>query len=88
MKIVQTKIFGKIVKKLHENQKNDLDHAVKEIVRSPECGEQKKGDLAGVYIYKCKLAGQPYLIAYQYDLSTITLLVLGSHENFYRDIKK
>jgi hypothetical protein len=54
----------------------------------PEIGEQKKGDLQGVYIYKYKITSQLFLIAYQFNEISLTLLMLGSHENFYRDLKK
>jgi len=41
------------------------------------------------YAYKFKMNKQLTLLAYQYDIQTpsITLLALGSHENFYRDLK-
>jgi len=84
---LQTKTFSKSVKKLHKNQKIELDKAVRSILEKPESGEQKKGDLAGVYIHKCKISHQLYLIAYTFDDKQITLLTIGSHENFYRDLK-
>lgn len=90
MKILQTSTFGKQIKKLHKNQKKDLDCAVKCIVSDPKIGELKKGDLVGVQVYKFKMAKQLTLLAYQLDFEAaqLTLLALGSHENFYRDLKK
>ncbi|KKQ32327.1 MAG: Addiction module toxin, RelE/StbE family [candidate division TM6 bacterium GW2011_GWF2_37_49] len=90
MKILQTPTFNKQVKKLHKNQKSDLDEAVECVVNNPVIGDQKKGDLAGVLVYKFKMVGQLTLLAYQFDdnANQLTLLVLGSHENFYRDLKK
>lgn len=90
MKILQTKIFGKTVKKLHKNAKNDLDNAIKVIAENPLCGEMKKGDLSGVRVYKFKMVNQLTLLAYSFDDYEIilTLLTLGSHENFYRDLKR
>jgi len=76
------------VKKLHKNQKADLDFAVRTILASPESGDAKKGDLDGVYVSKCKISNQTYLIAYQFDETTLTLLSIGTHENFYRDLKR
>jgi len=55
MKIVQTRIFSKTVKKLHANQKKDLDAAVKAIVADPAIGDMKVGDLVGIRVYKFKM---------------------------------
>lgn len=90
MNIVQTNRFSNSVKKLHKNQKKELDEAVKYLAANPEAGTIKKGDLANIRVYKFKMAGQLTLIAYSYDnyILTLTLLALGSHENFYRDLKK
>ena len=75
-------------KRLHPNQKADVDDAVAEIVRDPTIGEPKKGDLAGIFVYKFKCNGQLTLLAYEYDPGTRLLQLVGSHENFYRDLKR
>ena len=89
MQVLQTPTFKKAVKKLHSNQKADLDAAVKELIRNPLLGEQKKGDLAFLRVYKFKMVKQPTLLGYSYedDRVVLELITLGSHENFYRDIK-
>jgi len=87
-KILQTSSFKKNVKKLHNNQKSQLDEAVKLVLSKPEIGTQKKGDLAKVFVYKFKIQNQETLLAYEYDEESTTLLSIGSHENFYRDLKK
>lgn len=90
MKINQTSSFSKAVKKLHNNQKGDLDHAVRVIMDAPNIGDSKTGDLAGIRVYKFKIVKQLTLLAYHYadQTITLTLLALGTHENFYRDLKK
>lgn len=90
MKIVQTPTFGKQIKKLHKNQKKDLDIAVECVQSDPMVGEMKKGDLVGVQVYKFKMVNQLTLLAYQFneDEELLILLALGSHENFYRDLKR
>jgi mRNA-degrading endonuclease RelE of RelBE toxin-antitoxin system len=88
IQVFQTPLFSKIKKKLKKNQIKDLDNAVREIIKNPELGEQKKGDLADVWIYKFKMVDRENLLAYQWDEKTRTLISLGVHENFYRDIKK
>ena len=88
--VLQTPTFKKAVKKLHKNQKADLDEAIKELMIDPLLGEQKKGDLAFLRVYKFNMVNQLTLLGYSYEDGTVTLelMALGSHENFYRDIKK
>ena len=90
MKVVQTNLFKKAIKKLHSNQKTDLDQAVKAIMKDPDIGQSKTGDLSGILVYKFKMAQQLTLLVYSYHDQTITLtlLALGTHENFYRNLKK
>lgn len=88
--VLQTASFKKSVKKLHQNQKRDLDKEVRELIGNPLLGEQKKGDLSFIRVHKFKMSKQLTLIGYGYEHGTVTLelIALGSHENFYRDIKK
>ena len=88
--ILQTPTFKKAVKKLHKNQKADLDEAIKELMIDPLLGEQKKGDLAFLRVYKFSMVNQLTLLGYSYEDGPVILelMALGSHENFYRDIKK
>ncbi|MDQ7004924.1 MAG: type II toxin-antitoxin system RelE/ParE family toxin [Ghiorsea sp.] len=90
MNIQQTPRFAKQVKKLKANQKVALDEAVKVILDNPMVGVQKRGDLSFLRIYKFKMLEQQALLAYSYDDEKIivTLLAVGSHENFYRDLKR
>ncbi len=90
MQIVQTATFHKAVKKLHANQKRDLDEAVKAIMADSNIGEAKVGDLADVRVHKFKMMKQLTLLAYLYEAQTDTLilLALASRENFYRDLRK
>ena len=89
MNVNENKTFHEAVKKLHPNQKKDLDKAVKIIISDPGIGDSKSGDLSGIFFYKFKIVKQITLIAYTYNdqIITLTLLKLGSHENFYRDLK-
>ncbi|MBW6511292.1 MAG: type II toxin-antitoxin system RelE/ParE family toxin [Desulfuromonadaceae bacterium] len=87
--VLQTPTFKKAVKKLYQNQKKDLDKAVKELIEDPLLGEQKKGDLSFLRVYKFKMNKNLTLLGYSYQDGKITLelMAIGSHENFYRDIK-
>ena len=87
--ILQTPTFKKAVKRLHQNQKADLDQAIKQLIENPRLGEQKKGDLAFLFVHKFKMVKQLTLLGYSYQEGTVTLelIALGAHENFYRDLK-
>ncbi|MEI8632910.1 type II toxin-antitoxin system RelE/ParE family toxin [Vibrio sp. PP-XX7] len=87
--VLQTPTFKKAVKKLHKNQKADLDNAIKELIEDPLLGHQKRGDLSFLRVYKFKMVKQLTLLGYSYEDGTVTLelMALGSHENFYRDMK-
>ena len=52
IQVLQSAMFRRAYKKLHLNQKADVDDAVAEIVCNPIIGEPKIGDLAGIFVYK------------------------------------
>jgi addiction module RelE/StbE family toxin len=89
MRILLSPRFSKQLKKLHQSEKKVLDKQVLKISETPNIGDPKVGDLAGIYIYKFKIKDQQWLLAYEIESkNSITLLMLGAHENFYRDLKK
>lgn len=90
MKILQSGYFSNSIKRLHRQEKKLLDEAVKALIENPETGDLKIGDLAGIRIYKFKVNLNEMLLAYKYskESAVLTLLAYGSHENFYRDLKK
>ena len=88
MNVVQSPYFRRAYKKLHPNQVKPVNEAIRRVLSDPTCGEEKKGDLAGVHVYKFRVLDRQYLLAYEYDRETLFLLALGVHENFYRDIKR
>lgn len=89
MRIVVTPTFERAVKKLQRQQKLALDEAVRTVANQPDAGETKVGDLAGVQVYKFRMGNLLCLLAYRVlDESTLKLLMVGSHENFYRDLKR
>jgi len=88
VEVTQASAFARTYKKLHLLQKKDVDTAVEVIVSNPLVGDAKRGDLSGVYVYKFKSQTQLLLLAYAFDPQTRHLLLLGTHENFYRDLKR
>jgi len=89
IQLLQTPTFKKSVKKLHPNQKQDLHQAIRQLSKEPLLGQQKKGDLNYLRVYKFKMAKQLTLLGYHYDDNKIILelISLASHENFYRNLK-
>ena len=91
MQIIQTNSFKKVYKKLHSNQLKPVNEAIEVIIANPEIGEQKKGDLLWLRVYKFKVLGQLTLLGYSISEEKeliLTLVSMGTHENFYRDLKK
>ncbi len=90
MRLIVTPRFARATKKLHPGEKAALDGAVRAIAANPGIGEVKKGDPAGVQVYKYRVKTQLVLLAYRVaeDEDAIKLLAFGPHENFYRDLKR
>jgi len=89
MKVFTSPTFERHAKKLHPNEKKALDNAVLSILENPFVGEAKKGDLEGVYILKYKMKTQLWLLAYTIELDeSLTLRLVGQHENFYKTLKR
>lgn len=88
MRLFVTPTFARAVKKLHPQQKAALDLAVQAIANQPLVGATKVGDLAGVQVYKFRMGQLTCLLAYRVlDETSLKLLMVGPHENFYRDLK-
>jgi mRNA-degrading endonuclease RelE of RelBE toxin-antitoxin system len=80
--------FKKAYKKLYGNEKSIVDDAICNIIKNPKMGEEKKGDLGGIFVYKFKLKTKEFLLGYEWNIKQRLLLALSVHENFYRDLKK
>lgn len=92
LKVRAVPTLVRAAKKLHAKQKAVLDDAVREIATQPSAGEEKRGDLVGVFVFKFKINGQEFLLAYELlpnkqAPDEVVLLALGTHENFYRNLK-
>ncbi len=87
MKILQSRSFERKVKKFSKQEKKILDEQILIITKSPSVGEEKKGDLRGVYVYKFKIKTIQYLLSYRFVGDDLELIMIGPHENYYRDLK-
>ena len=87
MKIKQKTSFKKVYKKLHKNQLKKEDDAIQAIIKNPLLGQEKRGDLTSIFVYKFDCVNQQYLLAYQWSEEYRVLLLVGVHENFYKKLK-
>ena len=87
MKILQSRSFERKIKKFTKREKEALDKQVKNIAENPSIGTEKKGDLRGVFVHKFKINTLQYLLAYRFVDDDLELVMIGPHENYYRDLK-
>jgi len=64
-----------------------MDKQVIKIAENPSIGTEKKGDLRGVFVHKFKLKTAQYLLSYRFVGDDLELIMIGLHENYYRDLK-
>ena len=76
------------MKKMSKPEKDVLDREIKRIVEDSGVGSEKKGDLRGVFVHKFKFKTIQYLLAYRVDVGDLELIMIGPHENYYRDMKE
>ncbi len=87
MKIYQSSSFAKKVKKFNKKDKKILDKEIRSIAQDPSIGSEKKGDLRGIFIHKFKIKQSLYLLSYRFYNENLELIMIGPHENYYRDLK-
>jgi mRNA-degrading endonuclease RelE of RelBE toxin-antitoxin system len=88
MNIIQSPLFFRTIKKFKKNEKIALDSQVKKIIEYPNIGVQKSGALKDIFVLKFKIKTLQYLLAYRKNNNAIELIMIGSHENYYRDLQK
>jgi hypothetical protein len=75
--------------KLPLNQRKAIDKAVLAISENPEIGTEKLGDLEGIFVYKFRVLNEQWLVAYRHlDKKRIRILLVGAHQNFYRELRE
>lgn len=88
------KPFEQFVKKQPRPFQAKIEDEVDAICGNPSSGELKVGDLANIRVYKFKHLRQEYLIAYRttadkgIEFCSIDFYKIGTHENFYTELKK
>jgi mRNA interferase RelE/StbE len=87
MKIYQSRSFETKIKRMHQREKEKLDQEIRSIANNPSIGDEKKGDLKGIFVHKFKIKTVEYLLAYRMFGAGLELIMIGPHENYYRDLK-
>ncbi len=87
MKIYQSRSFERKAKRLHKGEKEILDQEIRSITKNPSIGDEKKGDLKGIFVHKFRIKTSEYLLAYRMAGEDLELIMIGPHENYYRDLK-
>ncbi len=85
----ESRRFSRAYKKLSKNVLSALHDAMDLVLDNPNIGEEKRGDLKGIYIFKFKVARNEFLLGYSFNSGKkkITWEAIGPHENFYRTLK-
>lgn len=93
--------FASFVKKQHRPFQAVIEDEVFAVCNNPMLGEEKVGDLARIRVHKFRYQKKEYLMAYycpdgndiavvvpaEVQLIFIDFYQVGSHENFYNDLK-
>ncbi len=89
MRVIQSRSFAKKARQFRKQEKKLLDQQVRAILGNPSIGQEKRGELCGVYVHKFKIHTVQYLLSYRFkDADTLELVMIGPHENYYRDLGK
>ena len=65
-----------------------VEDETEKIAKNPVIEKTKLGDLQGIQVHKFKFQRQNFLIAYCVTGPDIFFYSIGTHENFYRDLKR
>lgn len=93
LKVSASPTFARVAKRLHPKDKKTLDQAVVQVANNPTLGEEKRGDLSGVFVHKFKFGNLETLLAYElhpnkFTPDEVVLLGVGPHESFYDKLKR
>lgn len=75
---------------MHPNMLAATHETIAAIARDSTLGQEKKSNLEFFFVYKYRVLNVQYLLAYLVDeeAKEIALVAVGTHENFYRDLKR
>ncbi|KZM44260.1 addiction module toxin RelE [Marinomonas sp. SBI22] len=87
--VYESRRFAKALSKLSDAHLCIVEDEIDRIIRAPNIGERKKGDLSHLRVHKFKMDNQLALLGYSWieEKIEIYLLQFGPHENFYQKMK-
>jgi hypothetical protein len=88
MKVNQSRTLENRIMKFSRQEKDILDNEIKAIIEDPLIGEEKKGDLRGAFVHKFKVRTTQHILSHRMTKNGIELIMIGPHENYYRDLKR
>ncbi|QWD70749.1 type II toxin-antitoxin system RelE/ParE family toxin [Polynucleobacter sp. UB-Siik-W21] len=95
MRTCYKRAFAQFVKRASKPLQLAIEDKVIEVCNNPRIGQQKLGDLQGIFVYKFRFNKQEYLMAYQFNhfangnfITWIEFCQIGPHENFYNQLKR
>ena len=81
----------KELKKLKDKRlKSKIKEAIIKLSYNPYIGQEKKGDLAGIYgydVYYNKINYEISYKIYEYENKKVIIVLVGTRENFYKELK-
>jgi hypothetical protein len=80
--------FRKFVKKQTRPLQLAIEDEVEKIRTQPELGDMKTGDLSGFRVHKFTFKKQLFLLAYRVQQDILLFYMIGTHENFYLQLKR
>lgn len=86
MQVLQSASFKKRVRRFHQQDKRTLDKQIRKIPKDPTMGQEKRGDLKGIFVHEFKIHATQYLLSYRFVGGDLELIMIGPHENYYRDL--
>src|SRR5690625_2788812 len=77
--------------KKNKSLRNKFELVIEGLLSNPLIGEEKKGDLSGIFSVDFRHNNTMYEIAYTFqenqDNKLIIIILAGTRENFYRELK-
>ncbi len=91
--VIYTPAAKKYFKKLKDQKLLNLyKNKITDIRSNPFCSNAKSGDLKGLYSYDLYYNGKNYELAYRIvkleNNKMIVVLIAGTRENFYKELKR
>ena len=87
LRVLQTPLFGRQVKKFPKQEKKALEDQIRVLLANPNPGTEKKGDLREIFVHKYRFQKQEMLLEYSFGETEMLLIAIGSHGNHYRDLE-